>query len=143
MDNTIILHTILFFITSLVTGLGMQIMIMGHIPNTYESLDSIMPSMLTSGYIMVVDAHTLVGDISSNTRSFGAGIVVGGFTKLVAMFLRSVHKKDPIAVISAITSLISDKASGAIDKMKELQDIDDASKVDSKEEKKEEDIVDQ
>ena len=122
----------------------MQIMIMGHIPNTYESLDSIMPSILTSGYIMSVDGHTFLGDISSNTRSFGAGIVVGGFTKLVAMFVRSVHKKDPIAVISAITSLVSDKASGAIDKMKELQDIDDKSKVESKEEeKKEEEIVDQ
>lgn len=120
--EAIILHTLIFFLISLGTGLGIQFMIIGHVPTDKLFLDSLMPSLCISGYLLLVDGNTFFGYINSTTKALGGGLVMGVFTKLIAVMFKAIHKKDPLSVGSVILKKVNTQVGDVVEQISKLPD---------------------
>ena len=123
MDNTIVLHTIVFFLCSLVSGIGMVFWLTGHI-SLSNILDIIMPTVFISGIILFKNGDLYFGKIHNNTTAFGSGTIAGVLSVFIGGAIKKLYKKDPLKSASIIVGKFNDKAGEALQQISELPDKD-------------------
>jgi len=128
MDNLIVLHTTIFILTGICSGIATQFWLNGNLPGVSGLLDIFFPTVMVGCLILVFNGCLGIIKVDKTTVAVGFGAITGALSTFLASIIKKLRKKDPLALVKVVSSTIgteaAEKTTELIDKISSMPDED-------------------